>query len=182
MGEDAGSPATYGRTLATFLARQSLVAADPVRFRGAIERADLWLAGRELHTITDAAVALMAIAAAPSLSTAERKERSIMLCAAASRTTAAGDLLRPRLQSRSTPHWSSWPWPGPGTLPKSAACVALGRAFLVAQQRADGSWTETTRPAGDVSYAQRISTSGWAVLALLETREQPKRSGRDPKR
>lgn len=69
-----------------------------------------------------------------------------------------------------------------GNSPEVRRMRALGRAFLVAQQRADGSWTETTRPAGDVSYAQRISTSGWAVLALLETREQPKRSGRDPKR
>ena len=40
-----------------------------------------------------------------------------------------------------------------------------------AQQQEDGSWIETTRPAGNVSYAQRISTTGWATLALLATRE-----------
>jgi hypothetical protein len=34
----------------------------------------------------------------------------------------------------------------------------------------DGSWPETTRPAGQESYAQRISTTAWATLALIETR------------
>ncbi len=44
-----------------------------------------------------------------------------------------------------------------------------GRAFLIAEQRADGSWPETTRPTGGESYAQRISTAGWAAMALLLT-------------
>ncbi len=50
--------------------------------------------------------------------------------------------------------------------------IARGRAFLIAEQRDDGSWTETTRPAGGTSYAQRISTAGWATLALLATRDE----------
>jgi hypothetical protein len=45
--------------------------------------------------------------------------------------------------------------------------VRRGRAFLLSMQRPDGSWPETTRPAGGESYAQRLSTSGWATLALL---------------
>jgi hypothetical protein len=48
--------------------------------------------------------------------------------------------------------------------------VRQGRAFLLSAQEADGSWTETTRPPGGDSYAQRLSTSGWATLALLTTR------------
>jgi hypothetical protein len=48
------------------------------------------------------------------------------------------------------------------------AAAARGRDYLVAQQRPDGSWLETTRPAGQESYAQRISTTGWALLALLK--------------
>jgi hypothetical protein len=51
-----------------------------------------------------------------------------------------------------------------------ADAIAKGRAYLVRQQLADGSWNETTRPAGQTSYAQRISTTGWALLALIETR------------
>jgi hypothetical protein len=45
--------------------------------------------------------------------------------------------------------------------------INKGKAYLVAQQRPDGSWPETTRPAHQESYAQRISTTGWAMLALL---------------
>jgi hypothetical protein len=50
--------------------------------------------------------------------------------------------------------------------------MARARAFLIDQQQRDGSWIETTRPPGNVSYAQRISTAGWATLALLATRER----------
>ena len=46
--------------------------------------------------------------------------------------------------------------------------IANGKTYLVSQQRPDGSWPETTRPANQESYAQRISTTGWAMLALLQ--------------
>jgi hypothetical protein len=48
--------------------------------------------------------------------------------------------------------------------------IERGRAYLARQQERDGSWLETTRPSGQESYAQRISTSAWALLALFETR------------
>jgi len=51
-----------------------------------------------------------------------------------------------------------------------AKLIKQGRAYLEATQNADGSWPETTRPARGESYAQRLSTAGWATLALLETR------------
>ena len=47
--------------------------------------------------------------------------------------------------------------------------IRRGREFLVGAQQPDGSWPETTRPPGADSYAQRISTTGWALLALLAT-------------
>ena len=49
------------------------------------------------------------------------------------------------------------------------AALRRGRAFLLDEQLEDGSWPETTRPPGQQSYAQYISTTGWATLALLET-------------
>jgi hypothetical protein len=45
--------------------------------------------------------------------------------------------------------------------------LARGRAYLIAEQFPDGSWPETTRPARGESYAQRLSTAGWATMALL---------------
>jgi hypothetical protein len=50
--------------------------------------------------------------------------------------------------------------------------IQRGRAFLLAQQNTDGSWPATTRPSGGDSYAQMMSTTGWATLAVLETREK----------
>ena len=49
--------------------------------------------------------------------------------------------------------------------------IRRGRIFLIAEQNPDGSWPATTRPSGADSYAQRLSTTGWATLALLATRE-----------
>lgn len=48
-----------------------------------------------------------------------------------------------------------------------AALIGKGRAYLIATQQTDGNWAETSRPAGAESYAQRLSTTGWATLALL---------------
>jgi hypothetical protein len=47
--------------------------------------------------------------------------------------------------------------------------IARGRKLLIARQRPDGGWPETTRPPGAQSYAQHISTSAWATLALILT-------------
>jgi len=49
------------------------------------------------------------------------------------------------------------------------AAIARGRAYLARTQTEDGSWPETTRPAGASSYAHRVSTTAWALLALLDT-------------
>ena len=54
-------------------------------------------------------------------------------------------------------------------LPEIRKMIRRGRAYLVSTQLKDGSWIETTRPPGVESYAHRISTTGWATLALLET-------------
>jgi hypothetical protein len=49
--------------------------------------------------------------------------------------------------------------------------IRRGRAYVVRAQLESGGFRETTRPAGYQSYAQHISTTGWATLALLETAE-----------
>lgn len=48
--------------------------------------------------------------------------------------------------------------------------IQRGRTFLITTQQSDGSWSATTRPSGGQSYAQQMSTTGWATLALLATR------------
>ena len=51
-----------------------------------------------------------------------------------------------------------------------APLIERGRKYLIAAQAADGSWPATTRPSGAESYAQQLSTTGWATQALLATR------------
>ena len=36
-------------------------------------------------------------------------------------------------------------------------------------QNGDGGWPETTRPSGNLSYAEHISTTAWALYALVST-------------
>ena len=48
--------------------------------------------------------------------------------------------------------------------------VRRGRSYLISTQEEDGAWPATTRPPGGDSYAQRISTTGWALLALLASK------------
>ena len=50
--------------------------------------------------------------------------------------------------------------------------IQRGREFLIRSQQTSGGWPETTRPPGSQSYAQHISTTAWATLALLATEPQ----------
>ena len=52
------------------------------------------------------------------------------------------------------------------------AAVERGRDFLIRSQLESGGWPETTRPSGGRSYAQHISTAGWATLALIESADR----------
>jgi Squalene-hopene cyclase C-terminal domain len=182
-GEDTtGSPATYGRSLATFLARGSLFAAQPAHFRAAIERADRWLLSRDLSNVTEASVSLLTSAVVQSPENADRRRRSL-------------DLLR-RAQSDDG-GWGPYLTSPPESFDTALVLLGLskcdesslvrglttrGRSFLIAQQQEDGSWIETTRPSGNVSYAQRISTTGWVTLALLATGKPSTTPALDPKR
>jgi hypothetical protein len=153
-----GSPATYGRALATVMARKVLEAADPARFAEAIGRADAWMKGRKPDGVLEAAALLAG-------------------------TNLEGlDLLR-RGQTRDG-GWGPYVTSPPETFDTAIALLGLagvrgqegvpemirrGREFVLKGQQRDGSWPETTRPPGAESYAQRISTTAWATLALLET-------------
>lgn len=172
-----GSPAAYSRSLATFLARESLAAADPARFRAAIDRADAWLLRHELVTVGDASVALMAVAAVPRSAAADSLRRAAIDRLARAQSEDGG--------------WGPYAMSPPEPFDTALALLGLarcgeavgpvrrmidrGRAFLIAGQREDGSWPETTRPSGGTSYAQWISTTGWATLALLATGEPAQR-------
>jgi hypothetical protein len=142
-----GSPITYGRTLSTAVARRVLAkAGEPV------EGLDAWLRARRPSGPLDAAALLLADA---------RPD-----CVELLRETQTSD-----------GGWGPTRTSPPEVFDTALALLALpasevdmlrrGRAFLLAAQFPDGSWPETTRPPGSESYAQRISTSAWATMALL---------------
>jgi len=159
-----GSPVTYGRVLATVVARRVLIAADREKFAGALDRSGRWLNGRKPVLVLDAAALLYG----------DREE--------------AGECLEVLRRGQTLD--GGW---GPSvtsppeifdtalallalarhrTRPGAAEMIRRGRDFLIRAQERDGSWPETTRPPGAESYAQRISTTGWALLALLENPEK----------
>jgi hypothetical protein len=84
--------------------------------------------------------------------------------------TAVVLLALAKLQTDRAESWNEW----------GESAAKAGRRYLLATQRADGSWPGTTRPAGAVSYAHRLSTTGWVTLALLETQPDVGRQGAAP--
>ena len=178
--QSLGSPTTYGTAVATWSARMTLVAAGGEEFAPAVARADAWLRGAPVATVLDAAAVVLGLERASderaraqrdcALSTLEAGQAPAggwgpYVTAAPQVFDTALVLLALREVGRddtlAAPGWDA---------KEMAAAIARGRAFLISQQGADGAWPATTRPANQESYAQRISTTGWALLALLATR------------
>jgi hypothetical protein len=187
-----GSPATYGDALGTYMARRTLQTAGALdtsaaaRFGEAMARADGWfLTAKSAATVDVAAVALGLgdrVAEAPA-------DSGDALNAA--RGKLAETLARLVASPGSDGGWGPYPKSpsevfdtavallalragrdaGVGDAQATARVVERGRAYLIGAQLPGGGWPGTTRPSGFQSYAQHISTSGWAVLALLETED-----------
>jgi hypothetical protein len=171
-GESIGSPATLGNYLATVYARRVLFQADAKGHHEAIVAADRWLRKVAVKNVLDAAALLMALADAKDDEAIAQRRR----CLALIRKGEAKD-----------GGWGPYITSAPEPFDTAVVVLALvqqkdqrdvadlarrGRAFLITAQAHDGNWKETTRPAGGDSYAQRISTTGWATQALLATRPQ----------
>jgi hypothetical protein len=153
-GSAAGSPVTYGTALATYMARRTLEAADAAGFAEPIARANRWMLAAKPGSVVDAAALLMA-------SPARRDCRELLLAAQSSDGGWGPHRMSPAEVFDTAVALLA--------LRGLAEPVARGRAFLIARQQPDGGWPETTRPSGGQSYAQRVSTSAWATLALVLT-------------
>jgi hypothetical protein len=164
-----GSPATYGSVLATHFARRTLHRADPDKYKEAIAKADRWLREVPTKSVLDSAAMLLALHGATDAAAKKQRERCLEIIKKGERNDGG---------------WG--PYVTSGAEPFDTAIVVLallaqkdkeltplvrrGRAYLISTQHKDGSWPETTRPAGADSYAQRLSTAGWATQALLASR------------
>jgi hypothetical protein len=148
-----GAPATYGTALATYMTRRTLLVAGRLQYAEPIGKATLWLDAAKPASVVDAAALLLA---SPGRTDCRKFLRN-------AQTSDGG-------------------WGAQAKMPAEAfdtamALLALhgkgpaaerGRAWLVKMQDSEGAWPETTRPSGGHSYAERISTAGWVVYALLE--------------
>ncbi len=175
--DSIGSPATYGTALATVFARRTLMASGQPSHAGRIARAGTWLARVEVDNVPEAAAILFAFNGTPDAPAQDNWRAAVELLRkgqgrdggwgpyvtspAEPFDTALAMLALRTLISRSARAAPSF------TNATLADAIAKGRDYLVREQLADGSWNETTRPAGQTSYAQRISTTGWALLALV---------------
>ena len=157
----AGSPATYGSVLATFTALQILQRAGTEKI--AADKAARWLNTARPANLVEVSARLLAAEAESAGEYVQQLRRA---------QTADGG-------------WGPFMDAPPEAFDTALALIALararrqpgapemiarGRVFLIGLQNRDGSWPATTRPRGGESYAQQLSTSGWAALALIETR------------
>ncbi|MBI1792334.1 MAG: terpene cyclase/mutase family protein [Acidobacteria bacterium] len=155
-GAEVGSPATYGARLATWLVHRTLQRAGVGQ--EARMRARRWLLAAPVKSTLDAAVATLA-----------GSPRVDLLLRAQTKDGGWGPYPNSPAEVFDTAvvllalHSQAGP----------ASAVEGGRKFLAATQLPTGGWPETTRPPGGRSYAQHVSTTAWATLALLETEAKP---------
>lgn len=172
--DDPGAPTTYGRALSTALITELLQTTDAPRYTSRIERARNWFEARPIVSVLDASAALLALGSQPGIAATNKRQEALAV------------LRRGRSDDGG---WGQFPNDPPTIFDTSLALLALdrmkasdeavswisgGRRFLLIFQNEDGSWPETTRPSGGVSYAQRVSTTAWAFRALTVTRPKYK--------
>lgn len=177
QSQSIASPATYGPIIATWSARTTLIASGMQPDHFTIVAADRWIRGLTPENVIDAAATVLALELASDVM-AENLRRACLQIIRQGQSPAGG--------------WGPYVTAAPQVFDTAIAVLALGlldteprlarstyrpeelkeaiakgKAYLASQQRPDGSWPETTRPANQESYAQRISTTAWAMLALL---------------
>ena len=157
-----GSPVTWGLALATSLASR---VASQAGFDEAAGKARQWFLAFEPRTHMDLAATALALADGIQPQAAQKRAYCV-------KTLAQGQ----NQDGGWGPHSAS-----PSEVFDTAlailalaraglpAAVERGRDFLVRSQLESGGWPETTRPSGGRSYAQHVSTTAWATLALIDS-------------
>jgi hypothetical protein len=159
---NVGSPATYGTTLATTLSLATLERSAATRLHSAaIKKAAEWLTRADPSNTLDAAAVFLAIPSRRSELWKRISEAQTSRGGWGPQKYAPPEPFDTAVVLLALQRWQ---------LPQlTAKPIERGRAYLVGTQQPSGGWPETTRPAGSQSYAQHISTSAWATLALLLT-------------
>ncbi len=174
-----GGATFYGTSLATAMAHRVLARASTEAARMPRAKAAAWLRAANVETVLDASAILIGL------------ERDVDAPGVTQRRRALETLKRgqgpdggwgPYVTSQSEPFDTALAMLGlvavrnvqdlafaPYTEAELEQAIRRARDYLIGSQLDEGSWPETTRPAGGESYAQRISTTAWALQALLAT-------------
>lgn len=164
-----GSPATYGPALATYMAWSAVKRLDGSIHPESLSRAADWLARLEIRNIPSASVVLLAGSGSDHPGLLGRLEEAAVFL---KRTMTQDGGWGPYPDAPAEVFDTAMALLALSTLPRDPEADQLlkrGRSFLKRNQEVNGSWPPTTRPSGGASYAQRMSTTGWAMLAWLES-------------
>lgn len=174
-----GGATFYGTSLATAMARRTLARARTASVQSPLAKASAWLRSASPTTVLDASAVLLGLERDSDPEAAAQRQRALAIL---QRGQGPDGGWGPYVTSQSEAFDTALallaltglrPVGAFSIAPYSTrdldAAIERGRASLLRTQHADGSWPETTRPPNGDSYAQRISTTAWALLALLET-------------
>jgi hypothetical protein len=172
-----GGATFYGTALATAMAHRVLSRASTEALRVPRARAGAWLRAASVESVLDASSILIGLERDGDATAVRQRGRALDTL---ERGQGPDGGWGPYVTSQSEPFDTALAVLGlvairnvadletaPFTPVELDEAVRKARAYLTASQLEDGSWPETTRPAGGDSYAQRISTTAWALQALL---------------
>jgi hypothetical protein len=174
-----GGATFYGTSLATAMARRGLAGAKTDAVQRALAKSGAWLRTVNPAAVLDASAVLLGLERDVDPAAVAQRQRSLEVL---KRGQGPDGGWGPYVASQSEPFDTALAVlalagvpnvEGRSSVPYSdrdlEEAITRGRAYLLGAQSPDGSWPETTRPSNGESYAQRISTTAWALLALLES-------------
>jgi hypothetical protein len=174
-----GSPLTWGTAVATWMARTTLIASGRQPDDFSVAQIDRWLRTAEGATISDTAGIVLGLGITADVMADTQRATLLNLLRYAQRESGGWGAV-PAAQSATVfdtalvlmalQQFRSDPRLARSTFREEELrdAIARGRAWLVDQQQPDGSWAATMRGSAAPSDAQRISTTAWALLALLD--------------
>jgi len=172
------SPLTWGTAVATWMARSTLIASGREPDDFAVAQTDRWLRTVEVETVPDAAGVVLGLGVTSDVMADKQRAKYLNLLRFAQRDTG-GWGAAPNAEYATTfdtalvvlalQQLESDPRLARSTyrVEELRAAIARGRTWLVEAQRDEGSWPETMRGSATTSEAQRLSTTAWALMALL---------------
>lgn len=170
-GGTVGSPVTYGSRLATAMAIRVFRIDGVDRHEKHLDAAERWLRPRTIENVVEASAVLMIEPKGNGAATVEGRRAMTFLLEAQSKGGGWGPYPRSPVEAFDTA-LALIGLAGLRGDTRVDAAIDRGRSALVAMQSRDGSFPASTRPPGGESYAQGISTTGWATIALLQTSGQ----------